>query len=49
MAGCARLRAPLPHDSAIGRVLDAPRRDPGDASAADPGAVEFDTWLVDRH
>ncbi len=36
-------------DSAIGRVLAEPQHPPGDSSGADPGSVEFDSWLVDRH
>lgn len=36
-------------DSAIGRVLGGPRREPGDATDTDPGSIEFDSWLVDPH
>ena len=36
-------------DSAIGRVLGEPRQDLGDAAAAEPGSIEFDSWVIQRH
>lgn len=33
-------------ESAIGDALGDPRRDLGDHTAADPGTIEFDSWLV---
>lgn len=33
-------------ESAIHRVLGEPQRGRGDESAADPGAIEFDSWSV---
>lgn len=32
-------------DSAIGRALGEPRQDLGDATAPDPGSIEFDSWF----
>lgn len=36
-------------DSAISRVLGEPRQDLGAAAAPDPGSIEFDSWLIQRH
>ena len=36
-------------ESAIGRVLGEPRQNLGDAAAPDPGSIEFDSWLIQRH
>jgi len=34
--------------SAISRVLGEPHQDLG-AAAPDPGSIEFDSWLIQRH
>ncbi len=36
-------------DSVIGRVLGESRQGLGDAVAPEPGSVEFDSWLIQRH
>ena len=38
-------------DSAISRVLGEARQDLGAAAAPDPdpGSIEFDSWLIQRH
>jgi hypothetical protein len=36
-------------DSAIGEALREPRRSGGADATSDPGALEFDSWLVHLH
>ena len=36
-------------DSAIDQVLGEPRQNPDDIAAPDPGSIEMDSWLIQRH
>jgi hypothetical protein len=36
-------------DAAIGRVLGEPRQALGDATAPDPGSIEYDSWQIPQH